>query len=375
MNRAQPVSLKQIAGKAGCSRMTVSLALRDDARIPVSTRKRIRKIADQLGFTPNPRVARAMAAIAQSRHARHHDRIVFLTSHASADDWRQYSHEFRCYQGALERARVCGYSLEPIWALDPKLRGPTLSRMLWTQGIEGVLLAPLGTGAWTGSDWKLEFDWHRFSVVETDEILDAPIFHSARHDHFHGMLLLLESMERLGYRRIGLVMDRQLELRTRHRWYSAWLLWRNMRGFDRSLEAFFFDQIDEGAFRRWAEAGRVDGVVAGGEQLYEQLCQMGFRIPAQLGLGVLDRPSEYGGISLSGIDQNAAAIGAASIDLLVGLIHRGERGVPKLPAQWVCEGVWVNGRTTRKIGPPLGDTPVIRAMVAPRDLQDGPRGA
>jgi len=68
MGKQKPVSLRDIAEEAGVSRMTVSLALRDTARIPPATRQRVREIADRLGYRPDPRVRRAMAAIAQSRH-------------------------------------------------------------------------------------------------------------------------------------------------------------------------------------------------------------------------------------------------------------------------------------------------------------------
>lgn len=362
MDSQKPVLLKDIAAKANVSRMTVSLALREDASIPPATRTRIRGIADQLGYKANPRVARAMAEIARTRHGRHSDRLIFLTTDQSADGWRNYSHELQCYQGALERARTYGYTLEAVWALDPKPRGRKLSRMLWAQGIEGVLLAPLGPGAWTGRGWKLDLDWNRFSVVELDETLDAPLFHRARHDHFSAMLLLLESMENLGYRRIGLALERQIDIRTRHRWYSAWLLWRNMRGFGQALEPFFYDKLEADPFRKWLEASRPDSIAGATEQLYGAMNGLGLRIPAQLGYCVLDRPFNYDRISLSGIHQNAAMIGEAGIDMLVGLVNRGERGVPKVPSQRICQGAWVKGRTTKKVGRPSTAMPLLQTM-------------
>ena len=85
-------------------------------------------------------------------------------------------------------------------------------------------------------------------------------------------------------------------------------------------------------------------------------------MPSDLGVAVLDRPVDYGRISLSGIHQNAELIGAAAIDLLVGMIHRGERGVPTVPTQRICQGAWIKGRTTKKVGPPLGGPPLLRAM-------------
>jgi LacI family transcriptional regulator len=337
MSKKKPVSLRDIARKAGVSTAAVSLALRDDASISPATRKRIRKMADRLGYQPDPRVARAMAAIAQSRHSgRHSDRIAFLTSDDTPDGWRNWPHDRRYFAGAEKQARVYGYSLEPVWALDPKLRGKKLSLMLWTQGVEGILLKTLGQGAWTGAGWKLDLDWDRFSVVELGETLDAPPLHRARHDHFSAALLLLESMEGLGYRRIGLAAHRQMD---------------------------FWDRLDKDAFRRWLSAGKLDAVIGGTEGFYEAVLGMGFKIPSELGLGVVDRPSDYRRVALSGTDLNVEMTGAAGIDLLVGMIHRGERGVPAVPTQRICPGVWVNGRTTKRVGPPLGGPSLLHAMV------------
>ena len=46
--------MRAIAEKAGVSTMTVSLALRDHASIPESTRTLIKAIASELGYRPDP---------------------------------------------------------------------------------------------------------------------------------------------------------------------------------------------------------------------------------------------------------------------------------------------------------------------------------
>ncbi len=56
-----PVTLSVIAAHVGCSKNTVSLALRGDSQIPESTREVIRKAADKLGYRPNAVVSHLMA--------------------------------------------------------------------------------------------------------------------------------------------------------------------------------------------------------------------------------------------------------------------------------------------------------------------------
>ncbi|MCP4640956.1 MAG: LacI family transcriptional regulator [bacterium] len=58
---AKRVTISDIAEIAGVHRSTVSLALRDDPRIPESTRERIQRVAAEIGYLPNL-VARGLAS-------------------------------------------------------------------------------------------------------------------------------------------------------------------------------------------------------------------------------------------------------------------------------------------------------------------------
>src|SRR3954466_4889457 len=60
-------SYKDIAEQAGVSLMTVSLALRNSPRISAATRARVRRIADQLGYTADPKIADMMNYLRQRR--------------------------------------------------------------------------------------------------------------------------------------------------------------------------------------------------------------------------------------------------------------------------------------------------------------------
>ena len=51
---ATRISLADIARKAGVHITTVSLALRDSPRLPVATKTRIKTLADEMGYQPDP---------------------------------------------------------------------------------------------------------------------------------------------------------------------------------------------------------------------------------------------------------------------------------------------------------------------------------
>jgi LacI family transcriptional regulator len=351
------IRLRDIAEKAGVSRMTVSLALRNDPRVAEKTREQVKQVAKEMGYRPNPQIATLMSEVAKTHHTESGEHLAFLTSHSTQAGWKKLDHIANYFEGARDRATEYGYVLEPFWSLDPKRSSAKLMKMLRARGIKGGLVAPLGADAQVDGRRTLDVDWRRFAMVELDETLDTPKLTCTRHGHFNGMLLLLHELESLGYRRIGLTMSRQQELRTRHRWYSAYMLWRRERGFENNLPTLIYDTLDGAATKKWIVENKIDAVASVEAVLYDLLEKQGLSIPDDLGFCLLDRP-EKKFFPLSGIGQNARLIGQSAMDILVGLVRRGEWGVPEYPSQWICNGQWVSGSSTRCVGEPLGEHPL-----------------
>lgn len=353
--------LRDIAERAGVSRMAVSLALRGDPQVSKETQLRIRKIAEELDYKPNPTVSRMMSELARSRHVETTERLAYLTSDETEAGWKAWRYNTECFEGARLRAREYGYVLEPFWLRNPKMAGEKLGSVIWAQGIEGVMVSPLGNDFQVNGKRTFNFDWSRFSVVELAETLDEPRFDCARHDHFEGMLLALFSLEQLGYRRIGMVLESILDVRTRHRWYSAYLLWKSVRGLTQELPVIFYDTFDVGEVSKGITTMKLDAIVSPRPTLAAELQEAGFRIPDDIGIADLDRPAAG---DLSGISQNTTAIGSAAADLLVGLVRCGEKGIPEFPSQKLCGGLWVEGTTTRRVGKPLDDSSLFERMLS-----------
>jgi LacI family transcriptional regulator len=57
-------TIREIAAAAGVSAMTVSLALRGSREVSAATRKRIRALAESMGYRPNPMVSALMQQVA-----------------------------------------------------------------------------------------------------------------------------------------------------------------------------------------------------------------------------------------------------------------------------------------------------------------------
>ena len=66
------IRMVDIAKAAGCSTMTVSLALRGSHEVSEQTRERITKLAKKMRYRPNPYVS---ALIAQRKHGSQHREV------------------------------------------------------------------------------------------------------------------------------------------------------------------------------------------------------------------------------------------------------------------------------------------------------------
>jgi hypothetical protein len=73
---------------------------------------------------------------------------------------------------------------------------------------------------------------------------------------------------------------------------------------------------------------------------------MGLKCPRDIGLAHLDINKGMDG--WSGMDQCNGLVGAYAIDMLVGMLHRGETGVPQSPKCIMTESRWIPGKTLKK---------------------------
>src|SRR5688500_241667 len=71
-------TLKDVAAAAGMSASGVSYALRRHPSIPAATAERVRRIAEELGYRPDLRIASVMAHIRRRRSPRDRETLAFV---------------------------------------------------------------------------------------------------------------------------------------------------------------------------------------------------------------------------------------------------------------------------------------------------------
>ncbi|WP_221029501.1 LacI family DNA-binding transcriptional regulator [Actomonas aquatica] len=334
---SQTPSLGTIAEAAGVSRAAVSMALRNHPRIPVSTRERIQKIANELGWRPNPLLAEAMSAIRAGQPTTDRITLAWVTSDHRRDGWRVGPFMGRCWEGAEERAERAGYRLEHFWLGDVGGNATRLSEILYNRGINGVIIAPLyepGT---------LAMQWPRFAAATIAYTLTEPRLHRANDNHSAAARVCVARLHAAGRRRIGLALAARLDHRVADQWTGGYLLETFAEGIGNDALLHRPYDLDPKSFLAWVELAQPDAIISTEPRILEWLAEAKINVPTDIAYCSLDLAKDDGAVA--GIYQDAHGIGAAAVDLVAGQLLRHERGLPQKPKTTVIDGRWIDGAT------------------------------
>lgn len=334
---ANHATLRQIAAAAGVSTMTASRALGSGRDIAPATRSRLRQIADQLGYRPDPEIAKLMHHLRARRPQRFQSVICGLTTRP-ADDREEF---FRLLvESARERANLRGYGFI-VHRLDLKAEAPgALSRQLRARGVEGIMLLPQCAPI----DLSALLDWSAFSTVAATTSVAAPAVHRIAPDQFANTLLLCRHLRTKGHHRIGLVLAREDDLRVGHR-FTAAVEWHARHEASAFVTPHLFaDQMTEQVVD-WFGREQPDVIIANEHRTIHECTRLLFgRRPPRVrfvSTSVLDDAT-------SGIDERPSAIGATAVDWLASLIERSVRGLPEVANTTLIAGHWVDAGPCRR---------------------------
>lgn len=333
------ISLQDIADEAQVSRMTVSLALRDDTRISEETRKRIQAIAEALNYRPDPALQALNAYRKIKKSPQFSGCIAFLNSFEAPIKERSWMYYARYFEGARERADKIGFHLEEIWLGEPGMNLRSAERIMQARGISALLVAPQREARAT-----LELQWERYSAVALGRSLESPKLHVIANSHFQSICTLFRSLYNLGYRRIAFLVETNQDERVENRWLGGFLAAQRKlsRPEDRIAPMLYNDDCS-GFVLDWYKQERPDVIITGDGALHLKLPDMGLRVPEDVGVA---RPFDSGReSSVTCIAEHSEQIGAAAIDYVAGMLYRNERGVPDLPTNTLIPGVFKKGET------------------------------
>jgi len=346
------MTMRQLAELAGVSSATVSLALRGDPSISIETRDRIKRLAIENGYRTDAVVASLMTRLRTARVKRVCDKIAILTSWRDRKEQREAKICNHNYIGMLagirQRADELGYEIEEFWTKEPGLTAARLSKILYTRGIRGVILAPLGRAV-----GHLSLNWPYFATATLTYTVRKPDVHRVTHSHYNGIQLALRQLKHRGYKRPGFATMIDQNDRVKGAWLGGYLAYQQtIRRTDR-ISPLLTSSLTFEEFRTWYEKSKPDVVISNLAAPFRSplrmLLEMGCKVPVDVGYVSLDQvPSEQEGFKIiAGIDQLAFQQGAATVDLVIKQVQNNEFGLPRFPLTLHLDGVWREGGTVR----------------------------
>jgi LacI family transcriptional regulator len=332
-------NLQDVADAARVHRSTVALALRDNPRIPADTRQRIKAIANGLGYRINPLVAALMRSRRSSGAVRH-EAIAYVTNHAARYGWRPQHHDRPdFFPGAHQRALEFGYRLEHLWLAEPGMTPERFRDILTARGIHGLIIGRMPPG-----QTSLILPWAHFSAVALGMTLQSPRLHNVTEHHFDTVWQAMQQCLARGYRRVGFVYSEANDSpRVGDRWLGAYLMQQLQYPADDRLSLCPGAPTDQKTFVSWFRAHEPDALlVTHSAPVRQWLATIGCKVPRDLGMVELQ---DSAGQSVSGIRYDPAKIGSVAIEMLIGLMHQNETGVPKDHHEVMLSGKWQEGTT------------------------------
>ncbi len=319
-----------IARELGVSKMTVSRALRGGRHVAADLRERILQTADALGYQPDPDIAKLMTHMRRRRRTAPTRTLAFIWAERSSQEIEQSSWSQQLVLGARQQAQRLGFELEEFHLAARGMSGRRLSGILEARGIPGFVLSPLISR----SRGHVSMQWEKFCSVVIGLGYARPALHRVHHHHYLGMMTALRMLRKQGVKRIGFYCGSTINERMFRAWSASFLAHHPLARPGGLLALRKAPSRSD--FLAWLEKEKPEIVIDGGHVVLPWLesLQQAQR-PRHITLAWRsDLPAS------AGIDQQAAVLGAAAVDLLVAQYQQNERGVPATPKIVMTEGVW-----------------------------------
>lgn len=336
--------MQRVAEVAGVSKSSVSLALRDDPRLALATRRRIQEVAARLGYRKNPVVASLMAQLRVSQSPRFHANVALVNCSQQRRIYEDPRYaELR--RGLRERLDLSGYGVDDLWIMDRGMSGPRIRTILETRGVRGVVLLATVDTPPLFTDTPGVFD--EFCVVLAGFDRSPVPIHRAAGNPFYASRRALEIVIEVGYRRPGLVVNNRMDRALQRGWSAGFLAGLQdapVSDVNRPMP-LFLDSANPESFRFWFESERPDVILTDHAQVMDWVRALGLQVPEDVGLMHLDLLPEME--NWAGMRQNYALIGAAAAELVLSQLSHNEFGARSDAKLVLTESEFQPGPTIR----------------------------
>lgn len=343
----RPVTMQMIADEVGFSKNTVSQALRGHPSVAPATRELIKRAADRLGYKPNAIVSHLIAQLRASRTASFQAKLALINAHRDPKAFRTHATIPAYVHGCERRGLQLGYTFDPFWLHDPKLRAESFLRILRTRGVKGLIV--VGLMDQNQLPAALLPVWSAFPCVVTGVRTRDPALSFSCVDHHDLVIQAFERALALGYQRPALVVEERIDRLVEGRFSGAMLTAQRTLPAARRVPAFMESQqarADSRRFLGWFDRHRPDVLLSLYNIVFPWLKDRGRRVPQDVGVIQLEWRASHP--EIAGMNQHNDTVGEAAVDMVVGQIHRNEPGIPAFPRATLIGASWVNGSSVRQ---------------------------
>lgn len=329
-------SLRMIAAQCGCSRNTVSLALKGDPRVVATRARKIRRVAAELGYRPDPKLAQVMSQIAQKTKGSPNKLAVLVGADFDRPDpWSTGSSFERFYTSMSRRMADYGYTFDCFWLGQSRMTPARLRQIILHRGIEGLVVF-----SYASAPAVIDFDFSGFAASVIGRGLAHPRLDAAGSNLHNDLDCVIRNALRLGYRRPGLAIPLSAAARSLHCWEAAYQFYQSNLPARARVPACVFDPASIRPLQRWADQHRPDCII-GQSTTYDVLQRLGYALPGQFGFATLVQESRLPG--LAGINLALDLIASKAVDIVVEKLKTNRRGLPQEPELILYEGKWWDG--------------------------------
>jgi DNA-binding LacI/PurR family transcriptional regulator len=329
-----------IARKAGLSRPTVSLALNGSPTISAKTRAFVRRVADELGYQPDPMLSALSRYRNSNKTKDYRGMLAWISFSPKTFPWHWITPYSAYHRGATRRAHDLGFDIEAFDLKQQRLSPKRLAGILEARGIRGMLICPP-----TEMDSSFRFPVENQSFVTFGYSVQTPVMHRVTASHYRATKTAFARLTDAGCRRIGFIGSLQVNIKTQDLVLSAYLSACHNQKLD-TIPPLIDDPITPAAILAWYRRHKPDAVLIT-SPIWPALLETGISIPDKLSVVSPMVPAHFP--ELTGVMEKSEQIGVAAVDTLLQLIQHDDHGIAEHPRNILIEGEWNEGSTVRPV--------------------------
>lgn len=346
------ITMRDVGDRLGVSHTTVAMALRNHHSISPKRREQVRRMAEKMGYQPDPFLASLAAYRKHISPVKIQGAVVWLNHWQQPKNLRQTrEYDGGIWRGASQAAGQFGYHLDDIhWSADCSAK--RFEQILLARGVRGVLIPPhTQVPDWGG------LDWNKFSIVRFGLSVPHPDSNLVTVDHFRAIVMAVCRISEYGYQRIGFVVGGTYNSRLGGSNIGGFLSAADMLKLKPVLPPLNTDYGDHGvpamiaqksALKKWLIKYSPDAILTTDAEIPGLIRELGYRIPKDIavaGTTVHDIPLD------AGIEQHSEAVGRIAMETLAKQMNINECGEPADPTRILVEARWQDGKSLPRLSP------------------------